>query len=179
MPKRKHKKYSRPRKLFDIALMKEEQGLIKKYGLKTRREVWRANFAIERIRNLAKELITASEEEKNKFIKRQSEKGFAVNSIADVLGLNKENYLKRRLQSIVVSRGIARTHNQARQFITHKHITLGGNIIDSPSHLTTLQEEMSLALSLQLPAKEIITDEEKGILEKINHGGENKAKKAA
>ena len=169
MPKRKQKKYSRPRKIFDAALIKEENGLIKKYGLKSRREVWKASHAIERIRNIAKSLITASADEKDKFVQRQVEKGFSVNSIADVLGLNKEDYLKRRLQSIVVKKNFARTHKQARQFITHGHVILKGNIINAPSHLTTLEEEETIALNLQLPEKEKpITDEEKEILNKIN-----------
>ena len=102
-----------------------------------------------------------------------------MNSIADVLGLNKEDYLKRRLQSLVVAKGLAHTHKQARQFIAHKHVTLGGNAINSPAHLTTLKEEDSLALELQLPAKEAITSEEKEILRKINHGGKTEAREAA
>lgn len=167
MPKRKLKKYSRPKKLYDAALIKEEQNLIKKYGLKTRREIWKANFAIGRIRNIAKSLITAKEEDKNKFLEKQLQKGFPAESIADILGLNKEDWLKRRLQSIVVKKGLAKTHNQARQFIAHKHVTLNGKIIDAPSHFTTLEEEQNIALNLSLPEKKIISDEEKEILEKM------------
>ena len=144
MPIRKHKKFSRPRKMFDIALIKEEQNLIKKYGLKSRREVWRASFAVEKMRNLAKELITADEKLKKEFVERQASKGFNVASIADVLALGKEDYLKRRLQSVIVAKKLAQTHKQARQLITHKHVKLKGHFINSPSHLTTIEEENSL-----------------------------------
>lgn len=168
MPKRKHQKFNRPRKIFDIVLMKEEQALIKKYGLKNRKEVWRANYAIEIIRNIAKDLITADKEEQDKFIQRQKEKGFAVETIADVLGLKNEDYLKRRLESIVVKKGLAKTHNQARQAITHKHITIDGHIIDAPSHLTTLKEEASLAANrLIIPKAEVISKEEKQLLKQM------------
>lgn len=169
MPKRKHKKYSRPKKLYDINLIKEETGLIKKYGLKNRREVWKADYAIGRIRRLAKELITADEKVKEKFIERQKAKGFDMNSIADILGLNKEDYLKRRLQSIVVKKGFAKTHKQARQLIIHKHISLNGNLIDSPAHLTTLKEEETIGMNIALPIKETISTEEKELLKKLNH----------
>lgn len=169
MPIRKHKRYTKPRKLYDKALLKEENDLLKKYGLKSRREVWRANYAIGRIRKLAKELITAPEAEQKKFIERQSAKGFNVSTIADVLGLNKEDYLKRRLQSIIVSKKLAQTHKQARQFIAHKHVKLNGNKINAPSHLTTVEEEANIELSLELPQKEVISSEEKDILKKINH----------
>ena len=169
MPKRQTKKYSRPRKIFDIALMKEENALIKKYGLKNRREVWRADFAIGTIRNIAKRLITAPENEKETFLEKQRKKGFAVNNIAEVLSLNKEDLLKRRLQSIVVSKKLAETHKQARQLIAHKHVTIDGHKIDSPSHLTTVEEENALETTLALPTKKVITDEDKKLLEKLNH----------
>jgi small subunit ribosomal protein S4 len=169
MPKRQTKKYSRPRKIFDISLMKEENGLIKKYGLKSRREVWRADFAIETIRKIAKRLITASEKDKETFLEKQRKKGFAVTNIAEVLALNKEDLLKRRLQSILVTKKLAETHKQARQLITHKHVILEGHKIDSPSHLTTVDEENSLELTLAIPAKKIISDEDKRLLEKLNH----------
>lgn len=169
MPKRQTKKYNRPRKMFDINLIKEENDLIKKYGLKSRREVWRADFAIETIRNIAKRLITAPEKDKEVFLEKQRKKGFSVNNIAEVLSLNKEDYLKRRLQSIVVSKKLATTHKHARQLIVHKHITLNGNRIGSPSHLTTVTEENSLQLNLELPIKKVISDEDKKLLETLHH----------
>jgi small subunit ribosomal protein S4 len=175
MPKRKHKKYSRPRRIYDASLIKEENELIKKYGLKNRKEVWRASFAVEKIRNLAKKLITADEKEKNDFVEKQTKKGFKVSSIADVLGLNKEEYLKRRLQSILVEKGLAKTHKQARQFITHKHIKLKGHFINSPSHLTTLEEETSIEITLSIPEKKEITEEEAKFLEKMKKKAEHKA----
>ncbi|MDP1729530.1 MAG: 30S ribosomal protein S4 [archaeon] len=169
MPIRKHKRYSRPKKLFDIALIKSEKGLIKKYGLKTRREVWKADFAIGKIRNIAKTLITAEDKKKEEFIKRQVAKGFAVNSIADVLALSKEDYLKRRLESIIVAKKLALTHKQARQLIAHKHVKLNGNKINCPGHLTTLEEEKTIEVDLEFVQKKVISDEERKILEKIRH----------
>jgi small subunit ribosomal protein S4 len=172
MPKRKEKKFSRPRKIFDIALIKEENNLINKYGLKNRREVWRANFAVTKIRNIAKTLITADAKEQNEFVQRQKEKGFAVESIADVLGLSKEDYLKRRLQSIVLKKGYAQTPKAARQLVTHKHITIAGNIINSPSHLTTIKEEEAVGINIAVPEKKVISDEEKKLLKQLKKSQE-------
>ena len=67
---RKHKKYSRPRKPFDKPRIEEETVLREKYGLKNKREIWKADAAIGRIRSRAKLLITKSDEEKNKFIEK-------------------------------------------------------------------------------------------------------------
>jgi len=160
MPKRQHKRFNRPKKLFDSARIKEENELIKKYGLKNKREIWKADFAIEKIRNLAKKLITAPEEEKTEFIEKQKAKGFEAETIADVLGLSNEDYLKRRLESVVVAKKLATTPKQARQFITHRHIKINGKIINSPSHLTTLDEEAGLELDLKMPVKKQETTSE-------------------
>jgi small subunit ribosomal protein S4 len=179
MPIRKHKRYSRPRKLYDIAIMKEEQGFIKKYGLKSRREVWKADFLIGNIRDQAKKLIAASEDKKQAFIKRQADKGFNVSTIADILALNKEDRLKRMLQSIIVAKGFAKTPKQARQMITHKHVRVNGIIISSPRHLTTLAEENGIEVDLVLPEKKVISDAEKDILKKMHHeSGSTKEEKA-
>lgn len=174
MPKRKHKKYSRPKKLYDIQLLKEENGLIKKYGLKNRREIWKANYAIEKLRNIAKKLITAEESKREEFVNHQKEKGFPVENLADILGLNKEDYLKRRLQSVLFSRGLCTTYKQARQLITHKHVLLNSKAINSPAHLTTLEEEKTLQVNIALPLKKEISEEEKTFLKNLKKKtGEN------
>lgn len=166
MPGRKKKIFNKPRKPYDKPRIEEENVLIKKYGLKNKREIWKADFAIGKIRNIAKKLIAADEEEKQAFIGRQKAHGFEVETIADVLGLDKEDYLKRRLQSVVVKKKLATTPNQARQFITHKHVTISGNILNSPSHLTTIEEENSIKLNITLPVKKELSKEEKEILAK-------------
>jgi len=153
--------------MYDVAIMKEEQGLIKKYGLKTRREVWKADRVISTIRNIAKTLITADEKEKQSFIERQAKKGFKVETIADVLGLNKEDLLKRRIQSIIVEKKFALTYKQARQLITHKHVRINGKVIDSPAHLTTLEEEANIEVNISIPQEKVISKEEKELLEKM------------
>lgn len=144
MPRRKQKRYRRPRKLYDKARIKDEDILVKKYGLKNKREIWRADFAVSKIRENAKKLIGSSEEVREKFIGRQKAKGFEVKTIADILSLGKEDYLKRRLQSIVAKKKIARTPKQARQMITHKRIAINGFLINAPSHLTTIDEEKTI-----------------------------------
>ena len=63
-----HKRYSTPRRLFEKARIEEENLLLKNYGLKNKREVWKADFAVSKLRNIAKKFITASPEEQKKFI---------------------------------------------------------------------------------------------------------------
>ena len=58
-----------------------------------------------------------------------------------ILGLTVDDLLKRRLQSIVYSKHMARTLKQARQMITHEHVFVAGNKITIPSYLVNVEEE--------------------------------------
>lgn len=148
--KRQKKKYSRPQKPFDKARIEEENIIKEKYGLKNKKEIWKADASIGRIRNLAKQLITAEEDDKKSFVERLSKKGFEVNSIADVLALNKEDWLKRRLQTIVFKKKLSNTPKQTRQLITHKHVSIGNQIVNIPSYQVSLEEEPLIKLNLTL-----------------------------
>jgi len=154
MPKRKRKQHSRPRRAFDKARIEEENVLKEKYGLKNKKEIWKADSAIARIRNLAKRSITKPDEEKKTFIERLQKIGFKVEKIADALALNKEDWLKRRLQTVIFMKKFANTPKQARQFVVHKHVSVGDRIVNIPSYQVSLEEEPSVRLNLVLKEKE-------------------------
>lgn len=162
MPRRKHKKYKKPKKLFDSKRIAEEDLLIKKYGLKSKREIWKAESAVSKTRKQAKLLLIKSSEEQKKFIDKLKKQGFKVGSIEDILALNKEDYLKRRLQSIMVEKKIASTPKQARQFISHKHIAIDKKIVNIPSYIVPVDEENKIELILvkkEKPLKKEIVEE--------------------
>ena len=165
--KKQKKKYSRPQRPFDKARIYEENILRNKYGLKNKKEIWKADAAISRIRNLAKQLATASDEEKNKFVERLHKKGFEVNSIADALALNKENWLKRRLQTVLLSNGLTTTPKQSRQLIVHKHVSIGDQVINIPSYQVTLEEGPLVKLDITLKTLEKPKSKEQEIKEEI------------
>lgn len=165
--KKQKKKYSRPRKPFDRLRIEEENTLRDKYGLKSKREIWKVDSAIKRIRDRAKRLITLSEGEKKEFVERFRKKGFNVNTITDILALNKEDLLKRRLQTLVFNKGFANTPKQARQFIVHKHVTIGSQKINIPSYQVSSEEEALIKLNIVLKNKD-----QKSDIEKISEGFE-------
>ena len=146
MIRKQHKKYTSPRKLFDKTRIDEENTLLKKYGLKNKREVWKADYQVNKIRNQAKALITASAAEQREFIDRLALKGLVKPSaqIDDVLALTKEAMLERRLQTVVFQKKIVKTPKQARQLITHRHIMINNNIITVPSYFVNLEEEKKI-----------------------------------
>ncbi|MBU1129454.1 MAG: 30S ribosomal protein S4 [Nanoarchaeota archaeon] len=133
--KRKHKKYSRPKTPFDKERLEQEAKLKKIFGLKNKKEIWRAQKKINSIRTKAKNLISSSETEKKEFFDRLGKIGLKVNSLAEVLSLNVEDYLKRRLQTVLIAKNLARTPKQARQLITHKKVLIKGRAVDSPSYV--------------------------------------------
>ena len=161
--KRKHKLYSKPKKLHDKALIEEEAKIIERFGLKNKREIWKSQAKVDLIRKKAKNLITAPEEDKEAFFKRLRKIGFNVNNIAEVLSLTKEDYMKRRLQTIVAEKRLASTIKSARQLITHKKIIVDEGIINSPSYVVPIELENKISLKNK-------RKENKPVLEVIGNG---------
>lgn len=147
--KRKHKRYSKPKRPFEKIRIGEEAKIIKEFGLKNKREIWKAEAKINSIREKAKKLISAEPQEQQALFNRLKKIGIKVNSIADVLSLNKQDYLKRRLQTILVAKKIATTMKIARQLITHKKVLIDEKVVNSPSYIipTELENKISLKAS--------------------------------
>jgi len=144
--KRKHKSYSKPKRPFDKIRIDEEGSIKKEFGLKNKREIWKAEAKIKIIREKAKKLISADTKEQQAFFERLKKIGFNVNSIGDVLALDKKDFLKRRLQTILVEKKIATTPKKARQLIVHKKILVDGRIINSPSYIVPSELENKISL---------------------------------
>ena len=151
--KRKHKIYSRPKRPFDKARIEEEGVIKKKYGLKNKKEIWKADAKVKVMRQKAKKLIKASPEEQKALFSRLQKIGLNVSSISDVLGLDKTNYLDRRLQTIVFNKRIAPTVRTARQMITHKKILVNGSVVDTPSYIVPVSFEKSIELKKKTTSK--------------------------
>ncbi|MFZ1970823.1 MAG: 30S ribosomal protein S4 [Candidatus Nanoarchaeia archaeon] len=144
--KRKHKLYSRPKKPYDKKRFEEEAIIVERFGLKNKREIWKVQAKVDAIREKAKNLITASGEDKEAFFKRLRKIGLSVDSIADVLSLTKEDYMDRRLQTVVFKKKLAPTIKSARQFITHKKISVNGGLVNSPAYIVPVELENKISL---------------------------------
>jgi len=144
--KRKHKTYSRPKRPFDKARLEEEAGIIEEFGLKNKREIWKAEARTKSIREKAKKLISAKPEEQQALFNKLNKIGLKVNSISSVLSLNKQDYMRRRLQTIVVAKKLASTSKQARQLIVHKKVFVDGKAVNSPSYIVPVEFENKITL---------------------------------
>ena len=151
-PKKQRRTYSKPRHLWRIERIERERAITGKYGLKNRRELWKMESLLRNFRRRARKLLalgtTQAEIEKKQLIDRLSTLNILKKDagIDDVLALKIEDILERRLQTIVLKRGLANKAKQARQFIVHGHIAVGGNKVTSPSYLVKTDEEKSIKL---------------------------------
>lgn len=181
-PSRPKKTYSRPLKPFDRNRIQEEKIITQKYGLKNKREIWKADAIITTIRSQAKKLIL-NPERKGELFNRLIKMGLIKQdaSIDDILALTKEKLLDRRLQTFVLKRGLAKTAKEARQLIVHRKIKVNERILTIPGYIVKIDEEEKIKLvpqkqkeqkkSMQEMAQEISQDLEnkEGIKEISNN----------
>ena|SRR3989338_2286319 len=143
---RKPNKFSRPRKPYEAVRIKEENVLLEKYALKNKKEVWKTIAKVNYFRRRAMSLAKAPIAEQEVFFGKLRELGLPANSIADVLALNVENILQRRLPTVLHRKGLASTVREARQMIVHKRVFIESKINNTPSYLVPVSEEDKLSV---------------------------------
>jgi len=156
-PRKIRRTFIRPGHPWQKERMEGEKIILKEYGLKNKTEVWKTTSQLRTIANQAKKLIAATKEqgqkEKTQLIQRLQRQGLVNQSakIEDVLGITLKALLERRLQTMLVRKGLAKTMNQSRQFITHEHVQISGRTITRPSYLVKLEEEQKIAFGATAP----------------------------
>ncbi len=142
--KRERKKYERPLHPWDKERIEKEKGLIKNFGLKNKKEIWKFEAISRKYRRLARELVARKDKEKERSLLEKLIRLGLLNdgaSLDDVLGLRLENFLERRLQTIVFRKSLANSVKQARQAIVHGHVFIGGRKVVYPSYIVSKDEE--------------------------------------
>src|SRR5216684_2031991 len=66
-------------------------------------------------------------------------------TVDNILDLNVKDLMERRLQTIVFRAGLAKSVHQARQFVTHGHISVAGDVVSVPSYIVKRDEESRIA----------------------------------
>lgn len=195
-PKRKKKRYERPRRPWVAQRIKEEKELAEKYGLKSKGEIWKAASFIKRYRRgvrailaeiaggkptehtlrKSEEILTSlrrrgilkaagvgmamemevavAEAESKAKPKSKKEVETVVPSpsvspdsdlgLEDVLALETEDILERRLQTQVHKKELSTSLKHARQLIVHGHIAINDRRVTIPSYMVSLEEERGI-----------------------------------
>ena len=153
-PKFPSKHYDTPSHPWQKVRIEEESGLIHQYGLKNKREIWRANTKVREMRRQARKLTANSsddqaQKEKNLLLAKLNRLGMLEQNsgLEDVLIMTSENVLDRRLQTQVYLQGLSSTVKQARQLIVHGHISIDGAVVRVPGILVTKLQEKNISYS--------------------------------
>ena len=135
--------YETPNHPFQGERIAEEGDLLSRYGLSNKEELWRAQSELRDYRREARRLLgeaqgdaEAAGEAGSEFMARLKRIGVLDDeeTLDDVLSLDVTDILERRLQTVAYRQGLANTAEQARQFIVHGHVTVGGARVTSPSY---------------------------------------------
>jgi len=155
-PGKNHKSYQTPKRPFEKTRIESETRLVIEYGLRNKREVWKAQADLRKYRKAARNLLVLAssaadrelfESKKNELISHLQRAGLLGPDadIDDVLSLRVQTQLERRLQTLVHRKGLARSPKQARQLVTHGHIAISGRRTSIPGYRVTRIEEGTIS----------------------------------
>ena len=149
-PKFSRKKYDTPSHPWEGERIASENELLRKYGLKNKQELWRTQTQLRVFRQRARELQAKvrygdvqAEKERDELMKRLDNLGIISNeaSLDDILTLDVEILLGRRLQTLAYMKGLSNSAKQSRQFIVHGHVSIDGKKVTIPGYLVKRSEE--------------------------------------
>ena len=158
--------WKKPKRPLNFDLKMDELKILGTFGLKTKRELWKTRTELSRVRNQARSLLALRQEvreQKEPILMNSLSKVGYVESNAtldDVLNLEINDLLARRLQTIVQKKFYFKTPYQARQAVSHGHVLIGDQIVNIPSYLVNVDEEDKVKLTSESVFNEILSKPE-------------------
>ena len=151
-PKNPRRAWKKPKRPLNYDLKMEELKTLGTFGLKTKRELWKAHTELSRLRHQARSLLALRQEVRDKeepiLMQSLSKVGLVEESstLDDVLNLQVTDLLSRRLQTIVMKKFAFKTPYQARQAVVHGHVMIGDRKVSVPSYVVGMHEEKDVRL---------------------------------
>ncbi len=157
-PRKTRKLFRRPRMIWTTDQLNAELYVMGSYGLRNKRELWKAQTEVARIRNQARALLALSSEARSEKEKRLlnflNRLGLVKEgaTLDDILNLKVEDLLERRLQTIIMKKSGTKSPYQARQIVSHGHVSIGNRKVNIPGYLVRTDEEPQILLHVELPS---------------------------
>jgi len=151
-PKTSRRVWQRPKRPLNYNLIMDELKTLGTFGLKTKRELWKTQTELSRVRLQARSLLALRQDERERkepILMQSLSKIGLVNedsTLDDVLNLQITDLLSRRLQTIAQKKLYFKTPYQARQAIVHGHIMIGDSVVTIPSYIVKTEEEVKIHL---------------------------------
>jgi len=151
-PKTSRRVWQKPKRPLNYDLIMDELKTLGTFGLKTKRELWKTQTELSRVRLQARSLLALRQDERERkepILMQSLSKIGLVNedsTLDDVLNLQVTDLLSRRLQTIVQRKLYFKTPYQARQAIVHGHIMIGDSVVTIPSYIVKTEEEAKIHL---------------------------------
>jgi small subunit ribosomal protein S4 len=151
-PKTSRRVWQKPKRPLNYDLIMDELKTLGTFGLKTKRELWKTQTELSRVRLQARSLLALRQDERERkepILMQSLSKIGLVNedsTLDDVLNLQVTDLLSRRLQTIAQRKLYFKTPYQARQAIVHGHIMIGDSVVTIPSYIVKTEEEAKIHL---------------------------------
>merc|ERR1711964_519655 len=127
------------------------------FGLKNKRELWRMQLILAKIRLAARTLLTLDEKNPRRIfegaalLRRLVKLGVLdeeKKKLDYVLALTTDSFMERRLQTQVFKLGLAKSYHHARVLIRQKHIRVGRQICNVPSFNVRVESQKHIDFAL-------------------------------